>query len=197
MLSLVFCVIGGCRLKDLSHIRWGRIELTQLDGHPVVLAKLDRSKTDPQGLKENIRIFPKTTNLGNFCPVLLWTRLNRFLPRSDMATGPFINMRTGRDFNTMTVVNGWRQAAIHLKQRSDFSAHSGRRACITNMVGAGISLKVINAIMGYAKNSRMAYHYNANKTMAQSNRSSSDSEDDVVLTTEDKASIVGFWKRSI
>ena len=62
ILALVFSVTGGCRIKDLYHIKWGNIEVINVHGHSVVFAKLDRSKTDPEGLKENFRIFPETKN---------------------------------------------------------------------------------------------------------------------------------------
>ena len=194
ILSLVFTVIGGCRVKDLFHVKWGDIQQTEIAGHSVILAKLCRSKTDPTGKRLNFRAFPATKGLGIFCPVLLWNRLNKYLPRSDKCYGPFVNMRTGYSFDTATIVEGWRRVARTLGYQDDFSAHSGRRTCITGMLDAGLDIELINTVLGYRKNSKMVPWYDIKKRFAQNVPAIDlpvDSEDDT--ETDPLANLARFW----
>lgn len=159
ILALCFTMVGGARVADLGHIRWGNIFEREFDGHPVLVCHLDWNKTDPLGVKGDHRLFPMAKNEGLLCPVRMWRCFNTFLPKTTKATGPFISMRSGEPFLTNTILQGWRRAAEKIGLDASFGAHSPRRSRITMMRDNLIPHDTINAILGYRKTSKMAVHY--------------------------------------
>ena len=163
ILALSFSFVGGCRVGDLKHIKWGRIFEGTLEGKPAVYAVLDWSKTNMYGAKDNdYRIFPQY-KYEVLCPVTLWRLFKDKLPRDSKAIGPFYSHRSGNPFATEVILHGWRQAAAQLNYSTDFTAHSCRRSRITEMRTMGMSDVAIRKILGYADNSKMPAHYDLKK----------------------------------
>ena len=161
ILALAFAFVGGCRVGDLQHIKWGRIFLGQLEGKPAVYAVLDWSKTNMYGVKDDdVRIFPSFEH-KILCPVHLWTLFKDKLPAH--TKGPFFSVRTDRAFSTEVITRGWKAAASALGLQTNFTAHSCRRARITSMRDWGLSDAAIRKILGYAANSKMPTHYDKKK----------------------------------
>ena len=163
ILALAFAFVGGCRVGDLKHIRWGRVFEGKLEGKPAIYAMLDWSKTNMYGIKDDdYRIFPEF-HLKVLCPVTLWRLYSERLPKGKKAIGPFYSVRTGKPFDTNVLLNGWKGAAEKLRFRTDFTAHSCRRSRITDMRNMGLSDVAIKKILGYAPNSQMPAHYDIKK----------------------------------
>lgn len=163
ILALSFSFVGGCRVGDLQHIKWGRIFEGTLEGKPAIYAVLVWSKTNMYGLNENdYRIFPEY-KYKVLCPVTLWQLYKDKLPNNKKATGPFISLRSGKSFATDVIIRGWKQAAEELQFSTEFSAHSCRRTRITEMRNMGMSDIAIRKILGYAENSAMPAHYDIKK----------------------------------
>ena len=163
ILALSFSFVGGCRVGDLKHIKWGRIFVGTLEGKPAVYAILDWSKGNKYGLKDNdYRIFPEY-KYKVLCPVYLWNLFEEKLPKDEKAIGPFYSHRSGIAFSTDVVTRGWKQAAAKLNFSTNFSAHSCRRTRITEMRNMGMSDIAIRKILGYADNSAMPAHYDLKK----------------------------------
>ena len=163
ILALSFSFVGGCRVGDLKHIKWGKIFIASLEGQDAVLATLDWSKSNPYGLKDDdYRVFP-SFHVKPLCPVFLWTLFADLLPRSDKAVGPFFSNRTGSPFSTDVLIRGWKAAATQLRISCDFTAHSCRRSRITSMRDMGLSDQAIKKVIGYAPNSKMPSRYDHRK----------------------------------
>ena len=160
LLALSFSFVGGCRVGDLHHIRWGKIFEGKLEDSPAIYALLDWSKTNPYGLREDdFRIFP-AFNHKVLCPVTLWRMLSTCLPQQ---VPPFHSIRTGKPVQTDVIVRGWKAAAISLNLDAHFSAHSCRRTRITRMRELGLSDCAIKKILGYSDKSQMPSHYDVKK----------------------------------
>ena len=111
ILALAFSFVGGCRVGDLKHIRWGKIFEGTLEGKPAVYAVLDWSKTNMYGMKDDdYRIFPQY-KYKVLCPVTLWRMFSKLLPKTKKAKGPFYSVRSGQPFQTDVLLRGWKMAA--------------------------------------------------------------------------------------
>ena len=162
LLALSFSFVGGCRVGDLQHIKWGKIFEGTLEGSPAIYAVLDWSKTNPYGLKDDdYRIFPAFTHKV-LCPVELWRLLEDSMPKEN-TPGPFYSIRNGVAFKTDVIVRGWKSVAESLRLSTDFSAHSCRRSRITRMRDLGLSDFSIKRILGYSDKSQMPAHYDIKK----------------------------------
>ena len=95
----------------------------------------------------------------------------------------------------MTILNGWREAAKERKLSTDFSCHSERRSCITAMINAGIDRKKINTVLGYAKNSKVIFHYYIKEESDQFIQLSDSENEDKNVTKELKETLIGFWRQ--
>ena len=108
ILALSFSFVGGCRVGDLKHIKWGRIFEGTLEGKPAIYAVLDWSKTNMYGIKDNdYRIFPEY-KYKVLCPVHLWKLFEGKLPKDKKAIGPFHSHRSGKAFATDVITRGFR-----------------------------------------------------------------------------------------